>query len=345
MELGAFGGFYHGEKYNYIVFGAGNSSHDDQKVTFKVVKYDQNWNKVGVADYANNDTAVPFDAGSLRMTEYNGFLYIRTCHEMYSGHQSNITFAVNTSTMKIVEGISIWGYVSHSFNQFIAVDEGHLVAVDLGDAYPRAVVLTKSDYAIKEDGSVFANSTEVELLSIPGPTGANCTGVTVGGFEVTPNNYLVAINKVDHNKVTGYTSYVLEGLERDERDVVLLLAPRNNPDSSKVKTIKLTDYVNHNMGGSTPYLVKISDNKYVVLWEEYRYTPVDYGYGTYYSPETTGVRYVVIDGDGNKLTNVQFMSGWGLNSDCQPVYIGNEIVWYNNKDVSADRFIYRIHVR
>lgn len=247
--------------------------------------------------------------------------------------------------MKIVEGIRLWGYVSHSFNQFLAVDGGRMVTVDLGDAYPRAVVLAKSDFVIETDGVITDNRTEVEMLSIPGPTGANCTGVTLGGFEVTPNNYLVAISKVDHNKVAGYTSYVLEGLERDERDIVLLLTPRNNPKSSNVKTVKLTDYVNHNMSGSTPYLVKISDNKYVVLWEEYRYTSVDYGYGPYYSPESTGVRYVVIDGDGNKLTSVQFMSGWELNSDCQPVYIGNEIVWYNNKDVSADRFIYRINVR
>lgn len=42
---------------------------------------------------------------------------------MYSGHQANVTFSVDTSNMSVIEGITGVvdgvGYVSHSFNQFI----------------------------------------------------------------------------------------------------------------------------------------------------------------------------------------------------------------------------------
>lgn len=348
MELPLFGGFYAGKTYNYIVFGQNNPNQSNSVVTFKVVKYDKNWNRLGAADYSNNNTTYPFDAGSLRMTEAGEYLYVRTAHEMYSGHQANVTFSVKTDTMQLIDEVSeVWntsiGYVSHSFNQFIAIDDGYLVGVDHGDAYPRAVVLLKSTAPVQDGKFADSNSYRaVYLLDIPGATGANCTGVTVGGFEVSEDNYLVAINTIDHSKVTEYTSFTMTGLDIDERDIVLLVSGKDNTDSSNVQKIKLTDYVNNKKLGSTPYLIKIGVDKYVVMWEEYDYQQTTYSWGTYYNKVSNGVKYIVVDGKGNKLTQTTSIPDAELSYNCQPVYLNNEIVWYVNE--STDRTVYRLYI-
>ena len=354
MELPLFGGFYSGSQYNYVVFGQNNPGQDDTLVTYKVVKYSKNWERLGAADYVNNNTVTPFAAGSLRMTEADGYLYIRTCHEMYKSadglnHQANVTFSVNTATMKVADGFAevyniAGGYVSHSFNQFIAVDDGRLVGVDLGDAHPRAVVLCRTKDKV-ENGKFFSywGFDNVSLFSIPGATGANCTGVTVGGFEVANKNYLVAINTIDHSKVTNYTSFTMEGLDRDERDVVLLVGSKDQLDAEHVKTIKFTNYVNQGKLGSTPYLVKIADDKFILMWEEFAYEESVNSWGwTSTRWVTKGIRCVVVDGNGNKLTDIVSMPDGVLSYGCQPVYINDEIIWYvNNAD---GRMFYRIYV-
>jgi len=350
MDLPMFGGFYSGEQYNYIVFGQTNSRQDNNVVTYRVVKYNKNWQKMGTADYSGNNTTVPFSAGSLRMAEDNGYLYVRTCHEMYNGHQANVTFSVNTASMRVADELSeVWnvegGYVSHSFNQFIAIDDGYLVGLDHGDAYPRGVILTKSPDKVNQGRFVSSSAvySNVSLLDIPGEAGANCTGVTIGGFEVGANNYLAAINTIDHSKVTSYSSFSMNGLGLDERDVKLLLCPKNSLIQESVKEVKFTDYVNHNKLGSTPYLIKVSDNKYVVLWEEFNYEKRTDSWGwTYDNWLTQGVKYVVVDENGNKLTDIMSMSGAVLSENCQPVYMNNEITWYVNED--NGRKFFRIYI-
>ena len=63
-------------------------------------------------------------------------------------HQANMTLAVRQSDMTITDSfydvMNIGsGYVSHSFNQFILVDEdGKIITLDHGDAYPRTAVLS-----------------------------------------------------------------------------------------------------------------------------------------------------------------------------------------------------------
>ena len=63
------------------------------------------------------------------MTESDGYLFIRTSHTMYKSsdgynHQANVTIQVDEKNMNITDSFtkimnSAYGYVSHSFNQFI----------------------------------------------------------------------------------------------------------------------------------------------------------------------------------------------------------------------------------
>ena len=47
FELKKFGGYYKGENARYIVYGQPNYGEDDKKEVVRVVKYDDEWNKLG----------------------------------------------------------------------------------------------------------------------------------------------------------------------------------------------------------------------------------------------------------------------------------------------------------
>lgn len=328
FELPKFGGFFAGEKYNYIVFGQNNDSQDNSKEIIRVVQYDKDFNKLKSCSIKNAYTVSPFDAGSLRMAENGNTLTIHTARKRYLtpdglNHQSQLTILLDTDKMEVKNNLGQFqdNHVSHSFNQFVKYDNNNLLLVDHGDAYPRSIVLNKSN------GSKFE---KIELFKIKGEIGANCTGITIGGFEISDNNYIVAINSIDHNKATEYTSFEIKGLDFDERDVILLVCDKN---SKNVKQIKLTNYVNDKKLASTPYIVKINNNKFIVLWEEFLYND---------STVSNGVKYIQIDGNGNKIGQIEHMKNMNLSKDCNPIFINNNIVWFNNNQNS--RIFYNIPI-
>ena len=343
LELERFGGWHCDEQFNYIVFGQKNPELKDDVTTFRVVKYSKNWQRLGCVDYCDNNTYIPFDAGTLRMDMYDNYLFIRTCHEMYNGHQANVTFSVDTEKMEIVEEFSsvlniMYGYVSHSFNQFIKVDGNRLLAVDHGDAYPRSIVLGMYDTTI-ENGEFIGFYNHLDLFKIPGETGANCTGVMVGGFEISNDNYLTAIITIDHSKISTYTQYRMNLL--NERDVVLLVNDKDNFNSENVKQVYLTDYIDKDKLASIPCLVKIRDDKFVVLWEEFDSYVTEDEYGTLHQSESKGVKYVYVDGAGNVLSETKHFDNACLSKGCQPVLIGEQLIWYVNES-NTNRTFYSI---
>ncbi len=315
-ELDKFGGAYSGKEYNFIVFGQINGDEDDNLTTFKTVKYSKSWEKLDEADYKDNNTTVPFDAGSLRMAEHNGYLYIRSAHEMYTSsdglnHQANITYSVDINSMTIADEFStVWnidgGYVSHSFNQFIIIDEGQLVAVDHGDAYPRSIVLGKYDSKLT-GGRFSGNYSHINLLDIPGGIGDNYTGVSVGGFEASEDTYITAINCVD-----------FDSIDENSRDILLLIAEKSKTVADDVEHICLTNYAGTGKVGSAPYLVKINDNKFAVLWTEFE------------DHTDNGVRYVYVDAKGRKLSDILSFDNAVLSAECQPIVVDGNIVWFAN---------------
>lgn len=193
------GGFYEGTDAFWVVTGQTNYNEGDALPVIHVVKFDKNWTLLGSTDLNDGDTYIPFDAGSLRMLEFEGYLFIRASHEMYASgdgvhHQSNDFYVLNTDTFEQLSdpaqlGFDRWnyGYVSHSFNQFLASLNGKVYAVDHGDAYPRSVRLRQFD------------GEAVDVIDIPGETGNNTTGVSVGGFEssAAAGTLLITGNSVD----------------------------------------------------------------------------------------------------------------------------------------------------
>lgn len=361
FELEKFGGFYSGEKYNYIVFGQNNNEEYNNKEVIRIVKYDKNFNRIAQTSVSDCYTTEPFNAGTLRMCENDNKLFIHTSRTRYLTddglhHQSQLTIILDTDKMTVENFLGDFqeNHVSHSFNQFVIHDGDNFVLLDHGDAYPRSIVLNKYEGINPEKwlseyyGRQVLKYTATDLFEIPGAVGANYTGVTVGGFEFSNDNYLVAINKTDHSKVTEYTSYEMKGLDYDERDIVLLVSGKNNTDTSKVKQVRLTNYIGKQQLGSKPYLVKLSNDRFLVLWEELEYiTPTtrDGNKVTYvttqgsstlteiydYGPTkctSKGVKYVQVNGNGEIISDIRSRNDITLSSDCQPTLIGNNLMWY-----------------
>lgn len=319
FELPLFGGFYSGENYNYLVFGDNNIEEDNAREVIRVVKYDKAFNRINSISIQGGDSAtvMPFVAGSSSLVEKGNTLIVHTTRQRYMtpdglNHQSQLTLYIDTAEMRLINTLGLFqpNHVSHSFDQYVKFDGDRVVLVDHGDAYPRSVVMNIGNYNGYE---------EVDLFQIPGEIGANQTGVVVGGFEITPSHYLVAMNSIDHSKVIAYDSFTLYGLEVDQRDIILLALSKSNLSYYSVNPTTLYKYVDTDAFGSKPKLIKVFEDKYVVLWQEFNK-----------DNEIEGVRYVVVDSNGTVIKSSKLLSDFQL-SDMQPVVFNQQLVWYVNR--------------
>ena len=334
-ELPIYGGFYSGGDAYYIVTGQKNEEESDTVECYRITKYDKNWNRIGSAGLYDCNTFLPFRAGCVRMTEADGYLFVRTSHQMYLSsdglrHQANVTIQFDENKLVITDSYtdvmnSKYGYVSHSFNQFIKTEGNHLVAVDHGDAYPRSIVLTEyqTDFT---NGQFISNMNywknpckSTDLFEFTGEIGDNATGASVGGFEVTDSAYLVAANSIDQEKLVNKE---VDGalVPNDEIDIRAAQDYRNVCIVGKSKRdghtfVNWLTNLEGDLSATTPYLVKINDNKYLVMW-------------SYQKRSVGAIDYTYIDADGSQISPVYTMNG--MLSDCEPVYINDTVVWYTS---------------
>ena len=316
-ELPIFGGFYATDSNYYVVTGQENSEESDSKEVFRITKYDTKWNKLGTASLKGANTTTPFGAGSCRMDVSGKYLLIRTCHRMYkdssgTAHQANVTIQLDMETMQITDSYTKvmninYGYVSHSFNQFIKTENGHIISVDHGDANPRSIILLKynTDFTTgkftPQPNSTCTQIPVMEFKYLVSDKQKNPTGASVGGFEISDDHYLVAANTVKQDK--NFDSY-------KTRNVFVAAVDKN---TSKVTTHYLTNYDEGEETTTTPQMVKISGTRFMVLW-----TKGDQVYTA------------IVDNNGQKVGEIQHFTG--SLSDCQPVISNGKVVWYTWKN-------------
>ncbi|MCR5522163.1 MAG: Ig-like domain-containing protein [Clostridia bacterium] len=121
----------------------------------------------------------------------------------------------------------------------------------------------------------------------------------------------------------------MKGLDKDERNIILLVKTKG--DSSEARAVTLTDYIGKGLLGSTPKIVKISDSKFAVLWQEFTYDGKD-----------KGLRFVMVDDAGNRVGDIQTADAV-LSRDCAPVLNGEDLVWYVNEGEGSRRF-YKVSI-
>ena len=310
-ELPIFGTFYDSGNNYYVLSGQENPKQNDSLEVFRITKYDKNWNKIKSCGLYGANTTVPFDAGSARMTHSGDHLLVRTCHKMYkssdgNNHQANVTIEVDMPSMTITDSYTgvmnvDYGYVSHSFNQFIKTDGNHIVALDHGDAHPRSAVLVKynSDFTTgKFFPSYFEQVSNIDVVTYPEYTAGhyNYTGAAIGGFDVSSSSYIVAQSTVD-----------LDYINTSETRNVYVSAVSKDLSTNKLN--KITSYAEGTDSASAPQLVKINNNSFLLLWSR-----------------DTKVSCVKLNADGTVNGSIHTFEG--SLSDCQPVVKNGRAVWY-----------------
>lgn len=204
-----FGGYCNGRKYHYFLFGNMNDKESETHPVFVLKKYDKNFRLLDTLNISSAYTTNPFAYGSVSMVEHpdEELLVIHTARERYRTddglrHQSQITITVDTQKMKVLNDLGQFqpNHVGHSFHQFAFYENPEkLVLFDHGDAYPRSIVMTVMDKKALE------SEKEMNILTFPGPTGANQTGTSIGTVIQTKKAYLVATNQIDYSKAGSYT--------------------------------------------------------------------------------------------------------------------------------------------
>ena len=346
VKLGTYdtyGGFYAGIDGNfYVAVGYNNYKEQDKKTVIKVMQYDSKWklkktaNIKGSATNAFKGIYQPFAYGSCRMDMNGSLLYIHTARTMYVHddglhHQSNITFAIDTKTMKWDDTDD--SYVSHSFDQYVKFKDNSLYLTNHGDAYPRSICLTSiTNYGTKEETS--SNTDAFKLL---GEIGENYTGASVGGMEVGKDNVLICGTAQPHKyKVKGVTGYGSVKTKNGKyvtlkHNVYLAVI---NRETGKCKRIWLTQNnpKTTNVRIDDTKMVKLSDDRFAILYQST-------------VGEKNTLNYVVVDNTGKKIYSKKY-SGYIMDNSAQPILYNGYIQWassvYNEKKMGYVMMMYRI---
>lgn len=326
QELPIWGGYYCGSEYNFFLFGQENPDESDDTEVFRVVKYTKDWERVGDKSFFGCNTYIPFDAGTPRMCEDSGTLFIHTSHEMYESedgkhHQSNVQLHIDIDSMACtysqfdVAFVKTNGYVSHSFDQYIKSDGSNVYTADHGDAYPRSVAIGKK----KANGSFVGYTNAV---TITGSRGNNTTGLSLGGFELSDGNCITVGNSILQDGTVSDSSLRNIFVAVTVKDFIKTDAKINSDGSvsetnydENTNMIWLTDFT-ESQKVSVPKLVKLDNDNFVVMWNEY-----EDGY-------FQSMHSVRIDGSGNVLDSSETTES--MLSKCDPIVIGDEIVWYTS---------------
>jgi len=326
-QFDAWGGFYKGpDNQFYVAYGFNNLKEKDKQQVINVVQYSNKWAKMktcsiyGSASNLYKGIYKPFEASSCRMTMKGSTLYLFTSRQMYIlddglRHQSNISFEIDTITMKAMEAND--SYVSHSFNQFARFKDNDLVLVDHGDAYPRSVKVTSvKDYRTTNQ----KKDTKADVLQFLGETGNNYTGATIGGMEVGFGHIIVCGTSVPHKHavrgVTGNSSSYLQ-------NVYLIVIDRKTGKKS-FKWVTKVNPKDKNTWISETRMVKLSDDRFAVLYS------VTDKKGEY-------LYYKVFNDSGKQLLSKKYKNV-PFQAQSQPILSKGYIIWLEAVHSSTDYY-------
>lgn len=304
------GGIYHAANgSNYVAVGYSNIKRNDSKVVIKVLKYSSSWKLQKTCNIkSDGEIVTPFEAGNMRMVMRGTNLYMVTSRIMYSGHQANINFMIDTKTMKYQEKSDC--YVSHSFNQYVRFDANNLYLVNHGDAFDRGVNLA----VIKNHGKENQENT-VELLPFKakGEIGNNYTGIKLGGLELTKNSIITAGISVPQD----YTVAGVTGNKTTYLKNVFITITDKNTLQSKVKWLTTYNPKKSKITMGEVRTVKLSENAIAIM------------YSTSLKSKQT-LHYIVVNDQGNVICRKNYKN-MEFTASSQPILHKGGIYWVDAK--------------
>lgn len=325
-----FGNFHVGaDGFYYLVVGQNNLEENDDQTVVEVRKYDAESGALkgtaaikGGITYSLKGVTKPFDAGQPRVVLHGSELIVHMSREMYKSendglnHQANLVFSVDTKTMAVSEKTWSGAYQSHSFNQFIAANNGSIVTLGHGDAYSRGIELT-----------TLSDRKEYVLQAFDGNIGANYTGATISGFEVTDSNYLVT------GRLTPQTTQPVNGKSSGEKRNAFIVSVDKATMKSTFSWV--TTYAEDEgtyVGDSR--LIKLSNNQFAYLYSEF-----DNEAGA--NPRTV---YHLLDGTG-AVTATKTFDQVCFTANSQPTVANNQLFWVSpDSTLGKTTYLYQLDV-
>lgn len=314
IELPRFGGAYSGANYNYLVFGQDNPEKNKTKEVIRIVKYDKNWSRIGAISITNCDTTVPFSGSNTDFAEYGNCLYIRCGHTAFNGNQGSLTIGVRTDNNSVM---CVSPQSSAAGAEYIDATGGIVTTAEKSLMNPNCAVISKYNNGV--GANTFAKGvTYVTALGSSGALTQYIPQYSIGGFAASPQYNIMVGN-----------SQPMDGTSTNN-NIVVVAVPRNNFTTKATTISYMTGYAQGSpFTAETPFLVKVNDNMFAILWEERN------GYS-----DTCKVYYMFINGQGQRITDKASIDG--CLSDCQPIIYGGNIVWYTTNGASMK--IYAIPV-
>lgn len=328
IDYPLFGGFYEGEDYFYVVSGQENQKENDSLTVINISVYDKKFKKIKDVPVKGCRTTVPFDACNVSMAESDDLFVLHTSRSQYKGSngiapQTQLTVIVNKENWSVVNTFDKFqpNHTSHALKGYVKFDKDAIVTANYSDATPVRGAFIQE---LKPSGELVSTST---VLSIPGPASANCTGAMIGGFEVSSSSYITALSTIDHSLATDYADTYIEGVAKEERDVVVAVTDKRK---MATKTVPLTFYSDADRTASVPYLVKLESGNFMVLWQRF----------DGFSDSSNTFCYAFLDRNGNLSGEAMQCDGY-LSVNCQPVEIDGKVMWYTN--TTSGRVFYEIN--
>lgn len=322
-ELPIFGALYVGKDYNYVAYGQENLLEDNSREVIRIVVYDKNFAKIREIPISNCKTAIPFDASGASMSENDKYLVLHTARSQYSDEhgarpQTQLTVIINKETWEVSNLLGKYQYnhMSHALQEFVKLDGDRIITANYSDTAPlRGAFLQELDSTGKVS---FTRS----IFGVGGALAANCTGAMIGGLEVSDTGYLVPISSIDHSLPTSYSSIDIQGITAENRDVYVLWTDKLNLD---LNSTCLARYTGAGLTGSTPYIVKLADGNFMVLWQRFFDN----------EEQSYNMCYAFVDRNGNQIGTTYTVPAQ-LSESCVPIETDGKVVWYVNSDFGRE---------
>lgn len=341
----------------YMVWGYNNDSDDKSVQTIIVGKYTSEGafvasaggnGKEGMAYYYDESfyTKTPFDGGNCDVAMNGDLLMVNYARHMYSGHQANTVFAVDTTTMTVKEGFV--EYNSHSFDQRITPysKTGGFLIQSQGDCFPRSFSTTLTDAeknlnqmdtfnfwveqnAFKDYDMYKLNVTRAKLGNIlETSSGAVLIGSSARSLSEAAKTepYDLFVQAFDPTgSAANADSYVTKGVRSG--------LAGNNGDT------EVTDYgvfwlTNFGTSGQTAQVVQavsIDNDQIAVLYELYQGSSYD------------STWYMILNGDGSIARNATSLGKVRLNLDEDPVFAQGAVQWMSNQSGSQNLVLHSLN--
>lgn len=239
-------------------------------------------------------------------------------------HQKALSTRLDASTGLVTRASSVW--VSHSFDQRLFYDGSSIIEHHLGDAYPRSIVFAKDHQSYP-------------LFQIKGDIGDNNTYTRLGNIaliENDPDYDYVAIFATESsattgNRINGSRNLAFVRVKGSDSSIdpnlpdTLIVNIEGTPYTNRLKWMTTYSVESH-LHAERPKLVGIGNDRYVVLWEEWRNTDD-------WNDAFNGVFAMLIDDKGQILQPATLMTAdYHLPRGDDAFLLGNRAAWMTGSE-------------